>query len=108
MAEMSNESKSSVPLSKLAYDELFKRILKVVERNVVPDRFVRMGIDHLLSKRAKEASVMHLNVPRYTWTTGRTPQGRQLFQIKILEQRKGPHFTYCRAHLVLEKSMSSE
>jgi hypothetical protein len=54
MAEMGNEAKASVPMSKLAYDEVFKRILNVVERNVVPDRFVRMGICYLLSKRAKE------------------------------------------------------
>lgn len=54
MAEMGDGTKASVPLSKVAYDEVFKRILNVVERNVVPDRFVRMGICYLLSKRAKE------------------------------------------------------
>ena len=43
-------------VTKNAYDETFQRILQVVEKNVVPDPFVRAGIRYLLAGRAKEAS----------------------------------------------------
>lgn len=38
------------------YEEAFRRILSLVELNIVPDIAVRTGIRYLLLKRAKEAT----------------------------------------------------
>jgi len=44
-----------------AYNEAFRQILGVVERDVVPDFLVRKGIRHLLRKRASTVRCSCMN-----------------------------------------------
>lgn len=49
-------SSPSSDLKKTIYDATFRRILQIVEKNIVPDPIIRRGIRHLLARRAKEST----------------------------------------------------